>query len=96
MALMLKLHKIPDKIIFKLIFAGIILWNLKYFFLIFQVPYTMFFAPYIKKNSFYSQVSDIKTAIKDIKDFNDENQVGFICNIQESKVFDIEETFYHR
>lgn len=92
MALMLKLYKIPDKTIFRIIFASIIFWNLKYFFLVFQIPYTMFFAPYLEKNSFYSQVNDIKTTTKEFSDFQDEGEISFICDIPEAKVFDIAES----
>lgn len=89
MALMLKLYKIPDKTIFRLIFACIILWNLKYFFLIFQIPFTMLFVPYLEKNSFYSQISDIKNTIKDVKDFQDEGKIGFVSDTAEANVFDL-------
>jgi len=89
MALMLKLYKIPDKTIFRLIFAGIILWNLKYFFLIFQIPFTLLFVPYLEKNSFYSQVNDIKNTIKNIEDFQDNKKIGFVCETPENNVFNI-------
>lgn len=85
---MLKLYKIPDKTIFRLIFISIIFWNLKYFFLIFQIPFTMLFVPYLEKNSFYSQVSDIKNTIKNINDFQDEGKIGFVSDTAESNVFD--------
>ena len=90
MALMLKLYKIPDKTIFRIIFASIILWNLKYFFLIFQVPFTMLFVPYLEKNTFYSQVKDIRVSIEDINNFQDEGKVGFVCDIPQDKIFDVE------
>ena len=86
----MKLYKIPDKFIFRTIFALLILWNLKYFFLIFQIPFTMLFVPYIEKNSFYSQVSDIKNAIKDVKDFQDEGNVGFVSDTLQANVFDVQ------
>lgn len=89
MALMQKLYKIPDKTIFRLIFASIILWNLKYFFLIFQIPFTMFFVPYLEKNAFYSQISDIKNSISDIQDFQDEGKTGFVSDTAEANVFDL-------
>lgn len=88
----MKLYKIPDKFIFRTIFALIILWNLKYFFLIFQIPFTMLFVPYIEKNSFYSQVSDIKNAVKDVKDFQDEGKVGFVSDTLQANVFDLEDS----
>lgn len=86
----MKLYKIPDKIIFRTIFALLILWNLKYFFLIFQIPFTMLFVPYVEKNSFYSQVSDIKNAVKDVKDFQDEGNVGFVSDTLQANVFDVQ------
>ncbi len=85
-----KLHKIPDRFIFRVIFLLIILWNLKYLFLIVQVPFTMLFVDYLGQNSFYSQVTDIKKAVKDIKDFQDEGKVGFVSDIAQNSVFDIE------
>lgn len=86
----MKLYKTPDKYIFRTIFALLILWNLKYFFLIFQIPFTMLFVPYVEKNSFYSQVSDIKNAVKDVKDFQDEGNVGFVSDTLQANVFDVQ------
>ena len=88
--MILKIHRIPDKIVFRTIFALLILWNLKYFFLIFQIPFTLLFVDYIKGNAFYSQISDIKNAIKDIKDFQDEGKTGFVSDIAQASVFDIQ------
>ena len=88
--MILKIHKIPDKIIFRTIFALLILWNLKYFFLIFQIPFTLMFVDYIKNNAFYSQISDIRNAVKDIKDFQDEGKTGFVSDIAQASVFDIQ------
>lgn len=85
-----KLHKIPDRFIFRLIFLLIILWNLKYLFLLVQVPFTMLFVDYIPKNSFYSQISDIKNAIKTIDNFQDEGKTGFTSDTQQASVFDLE------
>lgn len=84
----IKLHKIPDKIIFRLIFALLILWNLKYFFLIFQIPFTMLFADYLNKNTFYSQVKDIRESVKEIKNFQDDGEIGFVSSVPSSGVFD--------
>lgn len=84
-----KLHKIPDKLIFRLIFLLIILWNLKYLFLIAQVPFTLLFVDYIPKNEFYSQIQDIKTSIKAIDSFQDEGKIGFTSDTQQASVFDI-------
>ena len=88
--MILKIHRIPDRIVFRTIFALLILWNLKYFFLIFQIPFTLLFVDYIKGNAFYSQISDIKNAIKDIKDFQDEGKTGFVSDIAQASVFDIQ------
>lgn len=85
-----KLHKISDRFIFRVVFLLIILWNLKYLFLIVQVPFTMLFVDYLGQNSFYSQVTDIKKAVKDIKDFQDEGKAGFVSDIAQNSVFDIE------
>ena len=90
--MILKIHKIPDKIIFRTIFALLILWNLKYFFLIFQIPFTLMFVDYIKNNAFYSQISDIRNSIKDIKDFYDEGKTGFVSDMPQASVFDIEDS----
>ncbi len=87
-----KLHKIPDRFIFRVIFLLIILWNLKYLFLIVQVPFTMLFVDYIGQNSFYSQVNDIKNSVKNIKDFQDEGKVGFVSDTPQNSVFDMEES----
>ena len=87
-----KLHKIQDKLIFRIIFAAIILWNLKYFFLLVQIPFTMLFVPYQEKNYFYSQVTDIKKAVKDIKDFQDEGKIGFVSDTAQASVFDIKDS----
>ncbi len=88
--MILKIHRIPDKIVFRTIFALLILWNLKYFFLIFQIPFTLLFVDYIKGNAFYSQISDIRNAVKDIKDFQDEGKTGFVSDIAQASVFDIQ------
>lgn len=87
-----KLHKIPDRFIFRVIFALLILWNLKYLFLIVQIPFTMLFVDYVNKNVFYSQVKDIKSTILTIKDFQDEGKIGFVSDTQESSVFDYEDS----
>ena len=85
-----KLHRIPDRFIFRVIFLLIILWNLKYLFLIVQVPFTMLFVDYFGKNSFYSQVNDIKNSVKNIKDFQDEGKIGFVSDTAQNSVFDKE------
>ena len=88
--MIMKIHRIPDKIVFRTIFALLILWNLKYFFLIFQIPFSLIFVDYIKNNAFYSQISDIKNAVKDIKDFQDEGKTGFVSDVAQANVFDIQ------
>lgn len=87
-----KLHKIPDRFIFRVIFILIILWNLKYLFLIVQIPFTMLFVDYVNQNAFYSQVKDIKSTILTVKDFQDEGKIGFVSDTQESSVFDYEDS----
>lgn len=87
-----KLHKIPDRLIFRTIFALLVLWNLKYIFLLVQVPFTMLFVDYMGKNSFYSQVTDIKNTIKGINNFQDEGEIGFVSDTQQGSVFDKEES----
>ena len=52
----------------------------------------MLFVPYIEKNGFYSQVSDIKNAVKDVKDFQDEGKVGFVSDTLQANVFDLEDS----
>lgn len=85
-----ELHKIPDRFIFRVIFLLIILWNLKYLFLLVQVPFTMLFVDYLNQNAFYSQVKDIKTSVKSVDDFQDEGKIGFVSDIPENSVFDEE------
>ena len=85
-----KLHKIPDRFIFRVIFLLIILWNLKYLFLLVQIPFTMLFVDYTGQNIFYSQVKDIKTAVKNIEDFQDEGKIGFVSDTPQNSVFDLE------
>ncbi len=85
-----KLHKIPDRFIFRVIFLLIILWNLKYLFLLVQIPFTMLFVDYMGKNAFYSQVKDIKTAVKNIENFQDEGKIGFVSDTPQNSVFDLE------
>lgn len=87
-----KLHKIPDNLIFRIVFAAIILCNLKYFFLVFQVPFTLMFKPYLEQNSFYSQISDIRDSIRGVKDFHDEGKIGFVSDTPQASVFDIPES----
>lgn len=87
-----KLHKIPDRLIFRTVFALLILWNLKYFFLLVQVPFTMLFVDYMGKNSFYSQVTDIKNTIKNINNFQDEGEIGFTSDTPQGSVFDKEDS----
>ena len=87
-----KLHKIPDRFIFRVIFALLILWNLKYLFLIVQIPFTMLFVDYLNSNPFYSQIKDIKSTIVSVKDFQDEGKIGFVSDTQESSVFDYEDS----
>lgn len=85
-----KLQRIPDKTIFRAIFALIICWNLKYFFLPIQVPYTLLFVDYIKSNSFFSQIIDIKKTIKEIPEFQDTGKTGFVSDTHQNSVFDKE------
>ena len=87
-----KLHKIPDRTIFRIIFAFLILWNIKYFFLIFQIPYTMLFVDYIKQNAFYTQVFDIRQALGSVEDLKNETQIGFVSDTPEASVFDIQDS----
>lgn len=87
-----KLHKIPDKVIFRTVFALLIFWNLKYFFLIFQIPFTLMFVDYLKENSFYSQVTDIRKAVKVVEGFQDEGKIGFTSDTQQASVFDIQDS----
>lgn len=87
-----KLHKIPDKVFFKAIFLIIALWNLKYFFLPLQVPFTMITQDFIQKNPFYSSVYDIRKASEKITGFQDEGKIGFVSDVQQSSVFDLRES----
>jgi hypothetical protein len=82
------MYKIPDKTIYRVIFALIVLFNLKYFFLIFQVPFTLLFVDYHGKNGMVSDVMRIKNSLKDVKDFQDEGKTGFYSDIKEASVFD--------
>lgn len=87
-----KLHKIPDKVIFRAVFALLILWNLKYFFLILQVPFSLIFVDYMNKNAFYSQVTDIRHAVKGAEGFQDEGKIGFTSDTLQESVFDIQDS----
>lgn len=83
-----KLHKIPDRVIYKAIFLIIALWNLKYFFLPVQVPYTMITQDFIYKNPFYTAVHAIKNNASQIPDFYDEGFTGYFSDTPEALVFD--------
>lgn len=87
-----KLHKIPDKVFFKAIFLIIALWNLKYFFLPIQVPFTLITQDFIWKNSFYETVFDIKNAASKINGFQDEGKIGYVSDVSQSDVFDLPES----
>ncbi len=87
-----KLHKIPDKFVFRIVFALIILLNLKYIFLIAQVPFTLAFVDYKPQNEFYSEVMALRNSAKEIKSFYDEGKTGFVSDIEQSSVFDIQES----
>lgn len=87
-----KLHKIPDKTLFRAIFAVLILWNLKYFFLIVQIPFSLLLVNYQEKNPLHAQVSAIRHEIKNIKDFQDEGKIGFICDEPQASVFDLQDS----
>ena len=86
------IHKIPDRVFFNSIFLIVVLLNLKYFFLPFQVLYTMFAIPFIEKNAFYSSVQNVKVATTSIIDFQDEGKIGFISDVPETSVFDLPES----
>lgn len=85
-----RIHKIPDRVFFNSIFLIIVLLNLKYFFLPFQVMYTMFAIPFIEKNTFYSSVETIRGATSSIVDFQNERRIGFVSDVPENSVFDLE------
>lgn len=88
----MKIHKIKDKIVFRFIFILLILINIKYLFLIAQIPFTLAFVDYIPQNEFFKNVAIIKQEIKQIKDFNDEGKIGFYSDVQQANVFDIQES----
>lgn len=84
-----KLHKIPDRVFFNSVFLIIVLLNLKYFFLPLQVIYTSLAIPFFAKNDCYAPVQKIVSATKQIKDFQDEGQIGFVSDVENAVVFDI-------
>ena len=87
-----KIHKIPDKVFFNAIFLIVILWNLKYFFLPLQVPFTMIAKDFIWQNQFYSAVEAIKNESSKIEGFQDEGQIGFVSDIAQNSIFDLTDT----
>ena len=84
-----KLHKIPDRVFFYSVFLIAILLNLKYFFLPIQVVYTSIAIPFFEKNNCYAPVQKIISATKEIKDFQDEGEIGFVSDVKKSDIFDI-------
>ena len=87
-----KIHKIPDKVFFNAVFLIVILWNLKYFFLPLQVPFTMIAKDFIWHNQFYSTVEAIKTASLKTEGFQDEGEIGFVSDIAQNSVIDLIDT----
>ena len=87
-----KIHKIPDKVFFNAVFLIVVLWNLKYFFLPLQVPFTMIAKDFIWHNQFYSTVEAIKTASLKTEGFQDEGEIGFVSDIAQNSVFDLVDT----
>ena len=87
-----KIHKIPDKVFFNAVFLIVILWNLKYFFLPLQVPFTMIAKDFIWQNQFYSAVEAIKNESSKIEGFQDEGQIGFVSDIAQNSIFDLTDT----
>ena len=85
-----RIHKLPDRVFFNSIFLIVVLLNLKYFFLPFQVLYTALAIPFIEKNAFYSSVENIRMATSTIVDFYDEGKIGFVSDVPEESVFDLE------
>ena len=74
---------------FNSVFLIIVLLNLKYFFLPLQVIYTSLAIPFFAKNDCYAPVQKIVSATKQIKDFQDEGQIGFVSDVENAVVFDI-------
>ena len=89
---MYKLYKIPDKYILKVILMLTVIFNLKYLFLIFQIPYTMMFVDFINQNEFYSKVSALKHYAAEITNFQDEGKIGFVSDTEQSSVFDLQDS----
>lgn len=87
-----RIHKVSDKLLFNAIFLIVIIWNLKYFFLPLQVPFTLVLKDFIWKNQFYSSVEKIKTSVNGIKGFQDEGQVGYISDVSKDSIFDLTDT----
>ncbi len=85
-----RIHKLPDRVFFNSIFLIVVLLNLKYFFLPLQVLYTALAIPFIEKNTFYSSVENIRMATSTIVDFYDEGKIGFVSDVPETSVFDLE------
>ena len=85
-----RIHKIPDRVFFNSIFLIVVLLNLKYFFLPFQVMYTIWAIPFIEQNAFHSSVEKIRVATTSIADFQDEGKIGFVSDVPETSVFDLE------
>lgn len=90
--MILNRHKIQDKIVFRVIFGLLILFNLKYFFLIAQIPFTLVFVDYMSQNEFYSEVTELRSSAKTVSDFYDEGKVGFVSDVNQADVFDLQES----
>ncbi len=74
--------------VLKLVFGLLILFNLQYIFWIIQVPYTFLFDDFRSKSMFASTTHLLRANIGDIKK---ESVVGFLSDVQSSKVFDLVE-----
>lgn len=83
-----QIHRISDNVFFKSIFLIVIFWNLKYFFLPLQVPFTLIAKDFIWNNSFYSTVTLVREAASKITDFQDEGQIGFVSDVPQGNIFD--------
>lgn len=74
-----------EKNVIRLVYALLILFNLKFIFYIVQVPYTFFFVNYREKSSFASAVKLLKENAGFLKE---EYDVGFISDVKRSRVLD--------
>lgn len=75
-----------DKLIVKIVFALLIVFNLKYLFFLLQVPYTFFFGNFREKTMYSTIITPLK---KNKYIFEDKTAVGFVSDVETFYVMDM-------